>query len=270
VTAGHSYNGPEDITRVKPHERRQRILDRILEQDSVTVDDLAEEFGLTKMSLRRDLNALAENGQIARVRGGATRPRTPVSARRYLDAQQRHAQAKAQIARVAAELLGTAASAFFYSGSTVARVAEALTEEQHGQLTVVTHSVPVINTVTTWSDPHLVAVGGLYLPAYMAFVGPQAIESLRSLSADVAVVGCDGLSLDEGLTTPHQLIAEIGTVLIERARQTIVVADSSKIGRRGFTPIAPASAIGMLITDGHADSSDLSALRQAGIDVRIA
>ena len=206
------------------------------------------------MSVRRDLNALAENGQIARVRGGATRPRAPISARRYLDAQQRNAQAKARIARMAAQLLGTAATAFFYSGSTVARVAETLTEEQHDQLTIVTHSVPIINTVTTWNDPHLVAVGGLYLPAYMAFVGPQTIESLRSLSADVAVVGCDGLSLAEGLTTPHQLIAEVGTILIERSRQTIVVADSSKIGRRGFTPIAPATAIDVLVTDAEADA----------------
>jgi DeoR/GlpR family transcriptional regulator of sugar metabolism len=268
--AGYSHNGREDITRLKPHERRQRILDRILEQESVKVEDLADEFGLTKMSLRRDLNALAENGQIARVRGGATRPRTPASARRYLDAQQRNAYAKAQIARAAAELLGTAATAFFYSGSTVARVAEALTEEQRDQLTVVTNSVPVINTAATWNDAHLVAIGGLYLPAYMAFVGPQAIESLRSLSADVAVVGCDGLSLEEGLTTPHQLIAEIGTVLIERARQTIVVADSSKIGRRGFTPIAAAQAIDILVTDEHAPADEVSALRQAGIDVRIA
>jgi DeoR/GlpR family transcriptional regulator of sugar metabolism len=235
--AGYSHNGREDITRLKPHERRQRILDRILEQESVKVEDLADEFGLTKMSLRRDLNALAENGQIA---------------------------------RAAAELLGTAATAFFYSGSTVARVAEALTEEQRDQLTVVTNSVPVINTAATWNDAHLVAIGGLYLPAYMAFVGPQAIESLRSLSADVAVVGCDGLSLEEGLTTPHQLIAEIGTVLIERARQTIVVADSSKIGRRGFTPIAAAQAIDILVTDEHAPADEVSALRQAGIDVRIA
>ena len=268
--ARHSVNGREDLTRVKPHERRQRIRDRVLEYDTVTVDDLADEFGLTKMSLRRDLNALAENGQVVRVRGGATRPRAPVPARRYSDAQQRNAQAKARIARVAAQLLEPAATAFFYSGSTVARVAEALTEDQHDQLTVVTNSVPVINTVITWNDAHLVAVGGLYLPAYMAFVGPQAIGPLRSLSADVAVVGCDGLSIAEGLTTPHQLVAEIGTILIERARRTIVVADSSKIGRRGFTPIAPVTAVDVLVTDQHADAEELSALRQAGIDVHIA
>src|SRR5215470_15878950 len=141
VMAGRSVNGREDITRVKPQERRQRILDRVLELDSVTVDDLADEFGLTKMSLRRDLNALAESGQVVRVRGGATRPRAPAQARRYLDAQQRNAQAKARIARAAAQLLDPADTAFFYSGSTVARVAEALTEDQHDQLTVVTNSV---------------------------------------------------------------------------------------------------------------------------------
>jgi DeoR/GlpR family transcriptional regulator of sugar metabolism len=270
VTPPDGPDAPGDLLRVKPQERRQRILDRILEQDSVTVEDLADEFGLTKMSLRRDLNALAESGQIARVRGGATRPRAPVSARRYHDAQQRNSPAKARIARTAAQLLGRAATVFFYSGSTVARVAEALSEEQHDQLTVVTHSVPVINTVAAWNDAHLVAVGGLYLPTYMAFVGPQAIESLRSLSADVAVVGCDGLSLSEGLTTPHQLIAEIGTLLIERSRKTIVVADSTKIGRRGFTPIAPVTAVDVLVTDEHADAGELAALREAGIDVHLA
>ena len=64
--------------------------------------------------------------------------------------------------------------------------------------------------------------------------------------------------------------AEIGTILIERSRQTIVVADSSKIGRRGFTPIAPATAIDVLVTDAEADAAELSALRQAGVDVHIA
>ena len=65
--AGSRVSGREDMTRAKPPERRQRILDRVLEYDSVTVDDLADEFGLTKMSVRRDLNALAENGQVVRV-----------------------------------------------------------------------------------------------------------------------------------------------------------------------------------------------------------
>ncbi|WP_033289856.1 DeoR/GlpR family DNA-binding transcription regulator [Amycolatopsis jejuensis] len=259
----------EDDTRATPQVRRQWILDRLDETDFVTIKDLSAEFGLTEMSLRRDLNSLAEEGLITRVRGGATRARTQHAPRRYLDLQQRHVQEKTRIARAAVQLLDSARTAFFYSGSTVARVADALSEEQQATLTVVTPSLPVINTVSGWADAHLVAVGGLYLPSYMAFVGPQAVESLRTISADVAIVGCDGLSAAEGLTTPHQLVAEIGTVLIERARQTIVVADSSKIGRRGFTAIAPTTAVDVLVTDSAADPEELDALRDSGMQVHV-
>lgn len=258
--------GAADV-KVRPTARRQLILDRILEKDSVTIKELADEFGLTEMSLRRDLNALAESGQIARIRGGATRPRSAGTPRRYQDVEQRHSAAKARIARAATALFDAATTVFFYSGSTVARVAEALEEGPRDRLTVVTPSVPVINTVTTWNDPHLVAVGGLYLPAYMTFVGPQAVEALRTMSADVAIVGCDGLSAAEGLTTPHHLVAEIGTVLVERAQRTVVVADSSKVGRRGFTPIAASSAVDCLVTDSDADPAELAALRKTGVEV---
>jgi DeoR/GlpR family transcriptional regulator of sugar metabolism len=262
--------GTEEAPRkVRPSERRQMILDRILERDAVTIKELADEFQLTEMSLRRDLNTLAEAGQIARVRGGATRPRSTMLPRRYQDTEHRNSAAKAQIARAAVQLLDGVVTAFFYSGSTVARVAEALGEEQRDQLTVVSPSLPVINTASTWKDPHIVAVGGLYLPAYMAFVGPQAVESLRQISADVAIVGCDGMSAAEGLTTPHQLVAEIGAVLIERAHRTIVVADSSKIGRHGFTPIAPSSAVDVLVTDSGADRGQLAALGKAGVEVHV-
>jgi len=133
----------------------------------------------------------------------------------------------------------------------------------------VTNSLPIINEVNTWDDPHLVAIGGTYLPTYMCFVGPQSLVALEQLSADVAVMGCDGLSADGGLTTPHQLVAEIGTTLISRARHVIVVADSSKVGRRGFTPIAPIGAIDVLVTDHGADASEVDSLRQQGVDVRL-
>jgi DeoR/GlpR family transcriptional regulator of sugar metabolism len=157
----------------------------------------------------------------------------------------------------------------FYSGSTVALVAVALRQLERMNLTVVSPSLPVINEVSSWPDPHLVVVGGVFLPNYMAFVGPQAVESLRAISADVAVVGCDGMSAADGLTTPHQLVAEIGSVIVERAQRTIVVGDASKVGRRGFTSIAPTSAIHMLVTDSGADPDELRALQDRGVDVHV-
>jgi DeoR/GlpR family transcriptional regulator of sugar metabolism len=250
-------------------ERQRWILDRLNEQEFVSVKELAAVFEMTEMSLRRDLSALAEKGHIVRVRGGARRSRTAAASHQYTEAEQRNAQAKARIARATVALLGGAQSAFFYSGSTVARVALALGEPERANLTIVTPSLPVINEVSAWPDPHLVIVGGLFLPNYMTCVGPQAVESLQTVSADVAVMGGDGISAAEGLTTPHQLVAEIGSIIVQRARKTIVVADSSKIGRRGFTRIAPIPAIHTLVTDEGADPAALEALSSQGVDIHV-
>jgi DeoR/GlpR family transcriptional regulator of sugar metabolism len=262
-----SKKSDEDNVKATTAVRRRWILDRLQEQDFVSVKELADEFEMTEISLRRDLNALAEKGHIVRVRGGARRSRTAAASRRYAEEDQLNAQAKARIARAAAALLRGERTAFFYSGSTVARVAVALGDAERASLTIVTPSLPVITEASSWADPHLVVVGGLFLPNYLACVGPQAVESLRAISADVAVVGCDGLTAADGLTTPHQLVAEIGSVIVERARKTVVVADSSKIGRRGFTPIAPTSAIQTLVTDEGADPTELKALRDRGVEV---
>ncbi|WP_377644966.1 DeoR/GlpR family DNA-binding transcription regulator [Oryzobacter terrae] len=250
--------------------RRQWILQRLQEQEFVAVKELADQFEMTEMSLRRDLNALADKGLLVRVRGGARRARAATMSPRYADAEQRNPQAKAQIARAASEMLEHEKVVFFYSGSTVARVAAAISPAQRAVMTAVTPSLPVVNEVSSWADPHLVVVGGLFLPDYQVFVGPQAVQDLDALSADVAVVGCDGITAEEGLTTPHHLVAEIGTLLVARARKTIVVADSSKIGRRGFTAIAPIADVHTVITDAAADPHELKALRDCGIQVVVA
>jgi DeoR/GlpR family transcriptional regulator of sugar metabolism len=233
------------------------------------VQELAEMFDVTVQSIRRDLTIMAEDGLVLRKRGGATRPPTGGSSRRFLDDSLENAQAKARISRAATELIKPGSVTFFYSGSTVARTAMSIPEELRPSLTVVTNSLPVMDEVASWTDPHLVAVGGLFLQQYMAYVGPQAISSFRELNADIAIIGASGLSAENGLTTPHHLIAEVGSVIVERANTTVVVADHSKIGRGGLTPIAPLRSIDVIITDDEADPDELDAFRRMGIDVRV-
>ncbi|MFF8927182.1 DeoR/GlpR family DNA-binding transcription regulator [Streptomyces longwoodensis] len=249
--------------------RRARILEILDTQDFVSVKQLSEEFELTEMSVRRDLTSMVNDGLITRVRGGAAKPPVAAGSPQYAQAANRNLQAKRAIAARAVELLTPGLSAFFYSGSTVARVAASLPEDLRTTLTVVTNSLPVIAEASSWQDSHLVAIGGTYLPAYMTFVGPQAVQTVEGMHADVAVIGCDGLSSDAGLTTPHQLVAEIGSTLVRQATRSIVVADSTKIGRRGFTQIAPISAVDVLVTDSEADEDELARLRSAGIEIFI-
>jgi DeoR/GlpR family transcriptional regulator of sugar metabolism len=251
-------------------ERRARIL-RILDvQEYVDVAQLAELYSLSEASIRRDLAMLEQDGLLTRVRGGAVVRRGNVNTGYVPAAKRTRLSAKKRIGQLAATLIEDHSVVFFYSGTTVAQVAASLPRAMRRSITIVTNSEIVISEVATWDNSHLVAVGGLFLPEYMTFVGPQAHDALSHLSADVAVVGCDGLSASGGLTTPHQLVAEMGAAMADRARTVVAVADSSKIGRRGFTQIVPISAIDMFVTDSEADDAECDAIRAEGVEVLIA
>jgi DeoR/GlpR family transcriptional regulator of sugar metabolism len=260
----------DDPRGIDARERRRRLLALLDEQEYVAVTELAERFAVTPMSVRRDLAMLEERGLLARVRGGAVARRPPRATGFFANALRSRTDEKARIAAAAVELLEPNMITFFYSGTTVAAVAAALTRPLRAAMTVATNSFAVLDEASRWDNPHLVVLGGTYLPEYMAFVGPQTIHSLRELSADTAIVGCDGLSADGGLTTPHQLVAEVGAMMIDRARRVIAVADSSKIGRLGFTPIAPSDAVDVLVTDQAADAEQVEALRARGVEVVLA
>jgi DeoR/GlpR family transcriptional regulator of sugar metabolism len=250
-------------------ERRRLTLEMLDEHEYVSVADLATRFAVTPMSVRRDLALLEERGLLSRVRGGAVGRRTRGATGFFATNLRSHLDEKRRIADAAARLLEPSTVTFFYSGTTVAEVVMALPRPLRSTLTVATNSLPVVDEVSRWDRPHLVSLGGLYLPDYMAFVGPQAVGTLQALSADTAIVGCDGLSAEGGLTTPHQLVAEVGTVMVSRARRVIAVADSSKIGRQGFTLIAPTSAVHVLVTDAGADPAEVATLRADGVEVII-
>lgn len=183
-----------------------------------------------------------------------------------------HGDRKARIGAAAAALVKAGDVVAFDSGSTVAQVAVQMPGplRRSNAITAVTHSLPVVDEIARWDGPHLVCLGGLYLPDHRALVGPQTIADLRDLAADIAFLGCDGLTLETGLTTPHVLVAEVGATLAAAARRVVAVADTSKIGRRGFTPIVPLSAVHILVTNDDADPRQLRAARDIGIEVILA
>jgi len=183
-----------------------------------------------------------------------------------------HRDKKARIAAAAARLVSPGEIVLFDSGTTVAQVAAQMPSSLRAPsaITVVTYSLPVVDEIGGWDAPHLVVVGGLYLPEYRAFVGPGTIEGLKAITADTIFVGCDGLSVESGLTTPHVLVAEVGGVAVSRARRIIAVADASKLGRQGFTTIVPLASVDTLITDAAADPERVAEIRDTGVEVVLA
>jgi DeoR/GlpR family transcriptional regulator of sugar metabolism len=118
-----------------------------------------------------------------------------------------------------------------------------------------------------WSSGNLNVLGGILLPDYQATVGPQTIANLRHFQVDKAIIGCDGLTITHGLSTPHMLVAEVGRAMVEVARQVIVVTDSSKLGRMGFTQIVPLNMVHILITDKNAPGELVEQIRESGTEV---
>jgi DeoR/GlpR family transcriptional regulator of sugar metabolism len=259
-------------TGVPARERRRRISGLVTEEGRVSVAELADRFGVTDVSIRRDLMILEDEGSVRRVHGGAVPVRRLGSNPTFEQQARENRERKARIGALAATLVRTGDVVVFDSGSTVAQVATHVAPalQRTSAITAVTNSLPVIREISGWDGPHLVCLGGLYLPEHEAVVGPQTIADMRALSADVVFIGCDGLTVESGLTTQHVLVAEVGATMASQSRRVVAVADSTKLGRRGFTPIVPISAIDMLVTDAEASPGTIAAIRAVGIEVLLA
>ncbi len=252
--------------------RRDEIARLVEEDERVSVGALTSRFHVTDASIRRDLMILEDAGRLRRIHGGAVARLDARARGTYATKQRENREVKARIGAAAAGLIGAGEVAFLDSGTTVAQVAAHIPVvlRRAGAITVVTNSLPVIDEIGDWESPHLICLGGLYLPDYQALVGPQTIAAVRELSADIVFLGCDGLSIEAGLTTPHMLVAEVGATLASRGRRIVAVADSSKLGRQGFTPIVPLHVVHVLITDDAADPLEIERLRRLGIEVILA
>lgn len=254
------------------HERRERIARLVEEAQRVSVADLTARFGVTDASIRRDLILLEGSARLRRVHGGAVSHGARLTAGAFATKLRLRREEKTRIGIAAARLVQAGEVVVFDSGTTVAQVAAQMPSARRAPnaITAVTYSLPVIDEIGGWEAPHLVVVGGLYLPEYRAFVGPQAIEGLAGLTADVIFLGCDGLTVDAGLTTPHVLVAEIGAAATARSRRVVAVADSTKIGRQGFKTIVALGDVDVLITDTGANPELVAQIRAAGVEVILA
>ena len=152
-------------------------------------------------------------------------------------------------------------------GTTTTEVARALADRR--RLTVVTNSLSIASELAVRPNLKLVVTGGVARPESYELVGPLAEGALATLNLDLVLVGVDGISVDEGLTTHHEVEAHTNRALIERARRVVVVADSSKLGQVAFARICGLDDVDELITDSDAAPAEVEAVRGAGLEVTL-
>ena len=246
-------------------DRLSRILERLSAAGSVGVVDLADDLGVSAATVRRDLALLGDQRLLARTHGGAVAHgvlyELPL---RYRSA--RHQEEKARIARCAAQLVPDGAAVGMTGGTTTTEVARALSDRR---LTVVTNSLSIASELAVRPNLKLVVTGGVARPESYELVGPLAEGALATLNLDLVLVGVDGISVDEGFTTHHEVEAHTNHALIDRARRVVVVADSSKLGQVAFARICGLDDVDELITDGDAAPAEVEAVRAAGLEVTL-
>lgn len=250
--------------------RRMAILEMARDHTLIRVSELSQRFGVSPVSIRRDLQKLAEYGLLKRVHGGAVSVQQEAS-QPYSDSLQLHLEEKKRIARAAVSLIQPHDRVILDSGTTVLQLAREIAERvgELQQLTVITASWPVFRELAAVRDIHLIVLGGIYLPDYQTLVGPQTVDSLRNLHVDRLFLGADGLSLRSGVTTANVLEAEVSRAMVRAASEVVVLADSSKIDRVGFTTILALNEVHQLITDSGAPEAFTSALLAQGVRVSV-
>ncbi len=248
-------------------ERRRQILEVLHRDGRVLVKDLARDFRISQITIRKDLESLDGQGLIHRTHGGAL----PVQAGTLLDPNLRekenlHRVQKTQIAHAATRLVEEGQSVLLDSGSTTTAIACAL--KNMARITVITNAINIAAELTG-TRIEIILTGGTLRNNSFSLVGPLAEWTLRQLSADILFLGVDGFDTKAGLFTPNLLESEVNRTMVKIARRTIAVCDSSKFGRRSLCNIVPITAIHEVITDKQIPKSDLHALKEAGVKVTL-
>lgn len=235
------------------HQRQAAILDELRRRGGVRVSELTTRFGVSDMTVRRDLQRMAAEGMIAKVYGGAI---LEESARRRVVDEPSFA-AKSALEQPAKKAIAARAATLVEPGIAIAVSAGTTTWQMSAHLatvpglTVVTNSITVGETIAELGDPSqqtVILTGGQRTPS-AALVGTIADLTARSLYVDQLFIGAYGIDGTAGLTSPNLAEAETNRVLLSRARRVVVLADSTKWGNIGLASWGALRDIDVLITD---------------------
>jgi DeoR/GlpR family transcriptional regulator of sugar metabolism len=264
---GNRGNGSNGNVVAFAPERRERLRQIVRSRHAVRVEDLRSELGVSTATIRRDLDELEESGALRRVHGGAVAVDIRPIEARFEAKVARNAAQKQRIAARAAEMVEADSTVFIDAGSTCLELARLLADRT--DLTVVTNSLPAIVELAG-RGPRLVVLGGELRPLSQALVGPLTARILEALYVDRAFMGTFSLSLDAGLTTTDPSEAFTKEQVLTRAREVILLVDSSKLGTRSFAHAGRLDQIDVVITDADLGEEADTVFAHAGVRTVVA
>lgn len=249
--------------RLKKSDRRRQILLELKLRPHVRISELARRFNVSTETVRRDFDALSDDGLVARAHGGAS---APVQGH-FPSLDERtgaRIEEREKIGLIAAELVQDGETVMIDSGSTTIQMARALAF-RGTQCTVITNSIPIAMTIGHGA-PEVLLCPGEYLAAESAVIGTETLEFLTRFNVDRCMIGASGLSI-EGPSETVRGFAAVKRVMVQRAAKRHLLIDSHKFGRKGLAHVGKLADLHSIVTDARPKGELLSALDGAEVEV---
>lgn len=228
-------------------ERQSIILELLIQHNSILVTDLATHLNVSSVTIRKDLTDLEREKKLYRNHGKAILIDPYIDNRNVSEKEKLYVEEKRLIGMKAASLIAPKDSILIASGTTMHALARSIVPVD--ELTVITASMEVSNILASEKNIYIIQLGGILRHSSLSVVGKYAENILADFSCSKLFIGVDGIDLDFGITTTNMMEASLNRVMMQTAQKTIVLADSSKFGRRGFSKISDMEDVDHIITD---------------------
>ena len=248
-------------------QRRVAIIELAQQEGFASIEALAQRFGVTPQTIRRDINALCEQGALKRFHGGASRS-SSVENLTYQARQSLHMPEKQRIARLLADHIPDDASLFINIGTTNEEVARALL--QHKGLSVVTNNLNVANILSENPDFQVIVAGGLVRARDRGIVGEATIDLIRQFRVDIGVIGISAIDTDGSLLDYDYREVRVAQAIIANSRQVYLAADRSKFERGAMVRLGTIEQVDALFTDSPPPPRLRELLQVAGVKLHVA
>lgn len=248
-------------------ERHEVILNKLKETGKVSVQNLSDELSVSEVTIRKDLQILEDKNLLFRTHGGATQSNPYTSDRHVKEKAKIREKEKAAIAKEAVKLIADNDSIILASGTTILALAREINPNSH--LNVITSALNVSLELADHENVEITQLGGQLRSSSNSVVGKYAEQFLDNITCGILFLGVDGIDLDFGITTTNLLEASLNQRCIDVAQYTVVVADSTKFGKRGFSRICTLDKIQHIITDEGVSRETISKLEESGVRVTI-
>ncbi|HPG79364.1 MAG TPA: DeoR/GlpR family DNA-binding transcription regulator [Piscinibacter sp.] len=251
-----------------PNPRQSGLLDEVRVRGSVSVEALADKFGVTLQTVRRDVKLLADEGLLARFHGGVRVPSSTTENIAYRQRQQLNEQAKQRIARAVAKAVPENCSLIINIGTTTEAIARELL--RHKGLRVITNNLNVAAILSDNPDCEVIVAGGVVRSRDRGIVGEATVDFIAQFKVDIALIGISAIEADGTLRDFDYREVTVARAIIEHSREVWLAADHSKFNRPAMVELARLDQIDVLYTDAEPPEPFPALLAEAGVTCQVA